>query len=276
MTSERLRFASASSVSLEEYAVVFTAGFSGYPLPHVLDVPKLSRKIRTEQYDLEHSLIAYEGEEPAGVAVLAIRGERGWCGGLGIVPRLRGRGVGRLIMQELLKRARVAGVRRLSLEVLRENEAAQRLYESAGMHVVRDLLVLEREPEGVVPEGRELEEAEADELLPHFARLHTVAPAWQRELSAILAARTRGLRLGPLELPRAYALLSEGSDGKIYLTDLAAESEEAARELTSGLARVEGALRVINEPLQSPFAAPLLEHGFVETSRQYEMAIELS
>lgn len=275
MTSDRLRFAPASSVSLEEYAEAFTAGFSGYPLPHVLDVPKLSRKIRTEQYDLEHSLIAYENDEHAGVAVLAIRGERGWCGGFGIVPRLRGRGVGRLLWEEFLKSARAAGVRKLSLEVLRENEAARRLYESAGMCVVRELLVLEREAGASAPKGCELKEAESKELLPHFARLHTVAPAWQRELSAALVARTRGLRLGPCGMPRAYALLSEGVDGKTYFTDLAAESEEAARELSSGLARVEGALRVLNEPLQSPFVAPLLEHGFVETLRQYEMTIEL-
>jgi hypothetical protein len=244
-------------------------------LPHMLDVPKLSRKIRTEQYDLEHSLIAYEGEEHAGVAVLAIRGERGWCGGLGVVPRLRGRGIGRLLMEEFLKSARKAGVRTLSLEVIRENEAARRLYESAGMRVVRELLVLERESEGFAPQRRELEEAKAEDLLPHFARLHRVAPAWQRELSVMLAARTRGLRLGPREMPRAYALLSEGGDGKTNLTDLAAEDDEAARELSSGLARVEAALRVINEPLRSPFVAPLIECGFLETLRQYEMAIEL-
>jgi len=275
LTSESLRFASASSVSLEEYAEVFTAGFIGYEPPIVFDVSKLARKVRTEQYDLEHSLIAYEGEERAGVAVLAVRGERGWCGGFGIVPGLRGRGVGRLLINEFLKSARKAGVCRLSLEVLRENEVARRLYESVGMRVVRDLLVLDREAERFAPEGRELEEAEAKDLLPHFARLHTVAPAWQRDLPALLAARARGLRLGPREMPRAYALISEGGDGKTYFTDLAAEDEDAARELSSGLARITGALRIVNEPLQSPFVAPLFEHGFVETLRQYEMAIEL-
>jgi len=244
-------------------------------VPMTYDVPMLSRKIRMEQCDLQHSLIAYEGEEHAGVAVLAIRGERGWCAGFGIVPGLRGRGVGRLLMEEFLKSARKAGVRHLSLEVLKENEAARRLYESAGMRVVRDLLVLEREAEQSATEGFELEEAEACDLLPHFTRLHAVAPAWQRDLPALLAARVRGLRLGPREMPRAYALISEGSDGKTHLTDLAAEDVEAARELSSGLARVACALRIVNEPLRSLFVEPLIERGFVETLRQYEMAIEL-
>jgi GNAT superfamily N-acetyltransferase len=265
----------ASSVSLEEYAEAFTAGFRGYSVPLTLDAPRLSRKIRLEQCDLQHSLIAYEGGERAGVAVLAIRGSAGWCGGFGVVPERRGRGVGRLLMEELLKSARAAGVRRLTLEVLADNTAARRLYEGAGMRVVRNLFVLERDAESVALEGGALEEAETAELLTHFARLHTIAPAWQRDLPTMLAGHSRGLRLGPRERPRAYALLSEPGDGKTYVTDLAAADAESARELSSGLARVEGAFGVINEPEQSLFVAPLVGHGFAVAHRQYEMEIEL-
>jgi GNAT superfamily N-acetyltransferase len=279
LKSEGLRFASAASVSLEVYAEAFTAGFSGYPLPITFDVPKLSGKVRKEQYDLEHSLIAYEGGEPAGVAVLAIRGEAGWCGGFGVVPSRRGRGLGRRLMAALLESARAAGVRRLTLEVLRENAAALRLYEGAGLRVVRDLLVLDRGARPGVGSaargGQALEDSEAAELLPHFARLHALAPAWQRDLPSLLAARTRGLRLGPRERPRAYALLAQGRDGKTYLSDLAAEDADAARELSAGLARLADAFRVINEPERSPFVAPLLERGFEESARQCEMRIEL-
>jgi GNAT superfamily N-acetyltransferase len=270
----------ASSVSLEEYAEAFTAGFGGYSVPLTLDAPKLSRKIRLEQCDLHHSLIAYEGDERAGVAVLAIRGAAGWCGGFGVVPERRGRGVGRRLMEELLKSARAAGVRRLTLEVLADNTAARRLYEGAGMRVVRNLFVLERDaesvaPEGGAPEGGALEETATAELLPHYARLHMVAPAWQRDLPTMLAGRSRGLRLGPRERPRAYALLSEPGDGKTYITDLAAADAASARELSSGLARVAANFGVINEPEQSLFVEPLVEHGFAVAHRQYEMAMEL-
>lgn len=278
MTGEGLRFVSAASVSLEEYAEAFTAGFSGYPIPIVFDVPKLSGMVRKEQYDLEHSLIAYEGRARAGVAVLAIRGESGWCGGFGVVPELRGRGVGRRLMRALLESARAASLRRLTLEVLRENTAARRLYEGAGMRVVRDLLVLDRaatQPGAESGAGVALEDAEPSELLPNFARLHAFAPAWQRDLPSLLAARTRGLRLGPRERPRAYALLTQGRDGKTYLSDLAAEDETAARELSSGLGRLADTFRVINEPGQSPFVAPLLEQGFEEHALHHEMRMEL-
>lgn len=277
MESERLRIVPAASVSLEEYSDACTAGFSGYYIPFEFDAPKLARKFRTEQLDLQHSLVAYDGDAYAGMAMLGIRGERGWCGGFGVVPELRGRGVGRLLLKALLESARAAGLRTLSLEVLAENTSARRLYESAGMRVVRGLLVLDRDAGSSAAEGVALEKAEVSELLPHFARLHKVAPAWQRDLPRMLTGLTSGgLRLGPRESPRAYALHSEGADGKTYLTDLAAEDAASARELTSGLARIKDAFRVVNEPEESFFVAPLLEHGFAETHRQHEMMIELS
>jgi GNAT superfamily N-acetyltransferase len=280
LTSERLRFVPASLVSLEEYAEAFTAGFSGYYMPLTLDAARLARKVRVEQCDLQHSLIAYEGDRHAGAAVLAIRGYEGWVGGFGVVPELRGQGVGRLLMEALLESARAARLRRLSLEVLSQNVAARRLYEAVGMRTAREMLVLERGTVGDAGppalEGRALEEAPREELLSHFVRLHPIAPAWQRDLPTHLAGRSRGLRLGERESPRAYALVSpEPVDGYTYLTDLAAADADAARELSAGLACVGGALRVINEPEQSLFVAPLLERGFEESMRQHEMLIEL-
>jgi ribosomal protein S18 acetylase RimI-like enzyme len=280
LTSERLRFAPASSVSLEAYAAAFTEGFRGYHRTLAPDAAEMARRGRIYNQDLQHSLVAYDGEEVAGVAVLAIRGERGWCGGFGVAPAFRRRGVGRALMSALLTSAREAGVRRLSLEVSEHNPTARRLYEWAGLRVTRDLLIIERAA-GVEHEPREivsgpLEEAAPSELLTHFARLHSVAPAWQRDLPTMLASLSRGLRLGPRESPRAYALVSEGADGETYVADLAAESAGEAHELTAALAcLVAGRMRVLNEPEDSPFVAPLLENGFAETERQREMAIEL-
>jgi ribosomal protein S18 acetylase RimI-like enzyme len=267
----------ASSVSLEEYAEAFTAGFAEYFLPVTMDAATFARKVRVEQCDLRHSLIAYDGDRRAGMAVLAIRGDSGWCGGFGVVPELRGRGVGRLLMEALLESARAARLRRLTLEVLSQNVAARRLYEAVGMRVVREMFVLERAAaQGALPRaGAALEDAPREELLPHFARLHRIAPAWQRDLPTLLSGRSRGLRLGPRERPRAYALVSEPVEGFDYLIDLAAEDAAAARELSAGLARVEGALRAVNEPEGSLFVASLVEHGFDASFRQHEMLIEL-
>src|SRR5687768_17284421 len=195
MSDEPLKLVSAGSVSLAAYAAAYTASFAGYFHPVAHDVATLARRVRFEHYDLENSLLAYdERGEVAGVAALAARGARGWCAGLGVVPAQRGRGRGRELMSALLERARSAGLRRLTLEVMAVNTSARRLYEWAGMSVTRDLLVLER-PADFAPATprRAPKGADADELLAHYARLHPEPPAWQRELPSLSAADLRGL-----------------------------------------------------------------------------------
>ena len=278
MSKDALKIVSAAAVSLEAYAAAFTESFQGYFHPVSHNAASLARRVRFEHYDLEHSLLAHVGGEVAGVAALAVRGERGWGAGFGIVPRLRGGGRGRELMSAFVERARAAGLRRLSLEVMAVNTGARRLYEWAGMSVTRDLLVMERtgaNASGASRRVRAPKEAPAAELLTHFARLHTEPPAWQRELAGLLAADLRGLYVGGRTRPRAYALVGKGRDANTNVSDLAAADAEGAEALCAALGRVGGALRVVNEPERSPFVAPLLRHGFREVIRQHEMTMEL-
>ncbi|HEX8293076.1 MAG TPA: GNAT family N-acetyltransferase [Pyrinomonadaceae bacterium] len=273
-----MRFVSAAAVSLEAFAAAFTAAFEGYPVPVVVDSVWLARRARYEQHDLQNSLVAFDGAEAVGMAVLAARGERGWVGGFGVVPRWRGRGLARRLMSELVGRARSSGLRRLSLEVLRGNTAALRLYERAGMHVTRDLLVMERPAEwraAATPRGAAPREAPAAELLEHFTRLHPEPPAWQREPASLWAAKLSGLYLGPRSRPRAYALVKHTAEDEAHLSDLAAADARQARAVCAALGRLGRTLRIQNEPERSPYVAPLLEHGFVEVLRQHEMTMEL-
>ena len=278
MPNDVLKIVSAATVSLEAYAAAFTEAFRGYYHPVSHDASTLARRIRFEHYDLENSLLALDGGEVAGIAALAVRGSRGWCAGLGVVPGQRGRGRGRELMLALLERARAAGLSRLTLEVMAVNTPARRLYEWAGMSVTRDLLVMER-PDGDVESGarraRAPREAPAEELLAHFERLHTEPPAWQRELASLLAADLRGLYVGGRVRPRAYALVGQARDGNTYISDLAADAADGAEALCAALGRVPGALRVVNEPERGPFVEPLRAHGFNEVIRQHEMTMEL-
>ena len=165
MTDDGLTLVSAADVSLAEFAKAFTAGFEGYPHPVVLDTPLLARRARLDHYDLKNSIIAYEGGEAVGVAVLAARAVTGWVPGLGVVPDRRGRGFGRRMMSALLERARASGLRRVTLEVIVRNATARRIYEELGMRVARDLLLLECAAESFdggprTPRRATLEEAE--------------------------------------------------------------------------------------------------------------------
>lgn len=278
----------AASVSLAEYADALTQAFRGYQFPVAWDASTLALKVRLEQHDLWHSLIMYEGERIAGAALLAVRADAGWVGAFGIAPEQRGRGLGRELMSALIAQARACGLRRLSLEALGKNVAARRLYEGAGMHVVRELLLLERAADESVEAGAGkngeslkveetdfLKEAVPSELLAHFARLHAEPPVWQRSLPSLLVGNLRGFYLGRRDHPDAYALLGTGQDGAVLVSDLAAAEADHAKALCVALKGVAGALKIVNEPEHSLFREPLLASGFVETERQYEMRMRL-
>jgi GNAT superfamily N-acetyltransferase len=275
LTDDGLRIVSAASVSLEAYAAAFTNAFSGYRFPIVFDAPRLARHMMLEQHDLASSLVVFDGAEAVAVAALAARGERGWVPGFAVVPRLRGHGLGRRLMSALVERARAAGLRRLTLEVLSDNAAARGLYEGAGLRVTREMLVLERPADWVPARVRAPAEAPAGELLTHFNRLHRHRPSWQRELTSLLASNLHGFYAGARRRPRAYALLKNGRDGNTYAMCLAATDAAPAEEVCAALGWTAGGMRIVNEPEESPFAAPLLAHGFSEIARQYEMTAEL-
>jgi hypothetical protein len=165
----------------------------------------------------------------------------------------------------------------LGLEMLARNTPARHLYERAGMHVTRDLLILGRDDEAeAINRSITLTEGAPEILLRHFTRLHLRPPAWQRDLPSLLATDgVRGFYLGETDAPRAYALLAARPDGVAQLVDLAACDDEAAHALAAGLVALPYRLRLGNEPEDSLFIAALAAHGFVETDRQHEMACEL-
>lgn len=271
-----LRIISAASVTLEQLAAAFNASFAGYFYPMRLTGELLSWRVRAEHLELARSLIAYEGDELVGMALLGVRHDVGWVGGFGITEPYRGQGRAQQLMSPLIEAARAGGVRLLTLEVLQQNLAAIRLYERAGMRRARELIIYERTPQAASSRTGQLKQATPGELLRHFHRLHLQPPAWQRDLASLLVLdNMRALYLGSSDLPDAYVLLRDAPNGKTHLVDLAAAREESADALCAGLAEVQGSLRVINEPESSIFCAALEAHGFVATARQLEMVMAL-
>lgn len=85
-------------------------------------------------------LVAEEGEDVIGYAYatvegydyMALRGPAGVLHDVVVEPEHRGRGVGRLLLEAALEFIRSRGVPRVVLSTAERNEAAQRLFASAG------------------------------------------------------------------------------------------------------------------------------------------------
>jgi ribosomal protein S18 acetylase RimI-like enzyme len=234
--------------------------------------------------DLARSVVAYDRDEPVGMALLSRRGDRGWVSGVGVLPAWRRRGVARLLMQALLARAREAGIRHVTLEVIAQNTAARALYAGLGFAEQRELLCWRRAANADVlpiPEER-LIEAPVDELLACFGEWHDQPPCWQGAAATLckMADRLLGYRLEMDGVAAAYCLTSERGEA-LMLMDVGINPQvgavAAGRILLQALARRQRgrALALNNVPVDAGLNRALAALHFLVAVRQIEMGLML-
>jgi GNAT superfamily N-acetyltransferase len=234
-----MRLAAADTLSLAELAELFTRGYEGYYLPIRVDEPTMRFMVETWDIDLGRSRVA----PGVGVCNLGVRGDRGWIGGLGVVPGARRGGVGRALMEAVLAVAPPV----VTLEVLEQNEPARRLYESLGFEPTRMLEVWSL-PEQPAVEARSAAPAPlGQDGLP-----------WQREDAS---------------LPPGYERVEVDGGAMLYrggtILQLRAVDEDSAAAL---LARGT-ALHYVNVPEGDVAIAALERLGGKRTARQLELRL---
>jgi ribosomal-protein-alanine N-acetyltransferase len=74
----------------------------------------------------------FDGERILGYAGTALSGDELWLNNIAVAADARRRGVARMLMDDLLARARARGVKSVYLEVAVDNVPAQRLYDGYG------------------------------------------------------------------------------------------------------------------------------------------------
>jgi ribosomal protein S18 acetylase RimI-like enzyme len=76
---------------------------------------------------------------------------------LGVTPVLRGEGIGRALIDELVRRGTALGRQRMVLDVATSNPRAQALYERLGFEVTGERVSSLANAQGVVPGHRRME-----------------------------------------------------------------------------------------------------------------------
>jgi GNAT superfamily N-acetyltransferase len=253
-----LELRSARSLSAGERAELFTSAYEGYLLPFQIDERQLAFMEDAFDHDLDASRVAYLDGEPVGLANLALRGDEGWVGGVGVVQSTRRSGVGETLMRALHDEARQRGVRRVWLEVIVENTSALALYEKLGYEVVQDVEVWTLPAAAGDHGGREVPAAEAKAQLPERHE------PWQRADGTL--AHYDDVR--GLVTDSGAMLFCVRSSAQ--LQQYAGEPEPLFRALRSF-----GDVYVLNLPADDPAAQLLRDLGGSVVVRQHEMLLDL-
>lgn len=213
-----------------EAADAMNRSFEGYVVPVHMSPEAYERRMRAEDLDPYASCVLIDGGAPAGVVLVARRGWTSRIAAMGIVPGLRGQGVGRRAMAWAIDEAHARGDSALLLEVIEQNVRALRLYESLGFQRARRLVGWRREP-GAPSTKQSVREAlvEVDPLT--LSRV--VAREGEPDLPWALTAETLSAASAParaLHLEgEAYALVADPAAATLVLSALIVRREARRR-----------------------------------------------
>lgn len=267
----------AGSLSDEHLIATFNEAYRDYAVPVRIDATTWQALRRRFDVSLEASRALADG---GGLALLGLRGERGWVAGMGVVPAQRRRGLGRALMAALIDQARARGVRTLMLEVLEDNARAIALYRAFGFRETRrlDVLLLELPLPG--PAARDMDAGDAQRWI---AERRTAPEPWQRDDPSLprwaaplapltgLEVRERGERTG------AAVIVAGGGRSVLLQAHAAGESPSATAHALLVAARARGeSLRYLNVPEGDPVGAAMRAAGARIEARQWEMALALA
>jgi GNAT superfamily N-acetyltransferase len=266
-----LELVPAKSLEDDTIAELFTAVYAGYWHPIEVDAAALRRMIATYDLDLETSVVAMDGEQAVGLAMLAVRGERGWVGGMGVLPERRGEGIGALLTRRLLDGGRERGVTRVRLEVLEQNEPAIGIYRRLGFVDSGDVAVWRLKTHAA---GAKAADADLDETLESLAVVKADVP-WQRNPATVANMRALGSQLTAVSAGAGRAVYAVTDVHASMLQLDAATEEVAAALLVAPIDRGASALLWLNGPVDGVAADALRHLGAAPLALQHELTLDI-
>ena len=283
----------AGGLPLDILAAAFNRAFEGYFVPMWQTTESLAAMIANNDVLLDASLLIEDERGAfAGIALLAVRGARGWVAGMGVAPEWRGRRVGHELMSRLIDEARALRLRTIQLEVLDQNTPARRLYSSLGFQEIRPLVVytgpitLSQQESSAEPgtASSAVTPLPLEEALADFDAMHPAPPPWQRERDVLprMVPQLGAIGLRDGDHIRAYLLSLPLSSG-ISVMDCGsraptpdARTADAVTLLLQQIRQQPDAMvRAINIPPGDPLDAALAQLQCPIVATQREMLLTL-
>lgn len=267
----------ASQFTLDELTGIYNQTRVDYMVPMPMNAARLAEYISVYDVDLDHSLVAMQGDELRGVAMLGVREGRAWITRLGVIPTTRRSGVGEALMVGLLEQAEKLNIQFDMLEVIKNNTPAHTLFLKLGFYEIGELLVLRRSPvipptDPVVADAQRLDRHEALTLV---GRDRGTQP-WTNQSESLFNAR---------EVSGLHLTLADGSRGwlvyqrqKFTLTRFIYKTEvgdpvKLAYAFLSHLHHQYPRLdtHIENIQINDPHLPAFYQMGYVESFRRIEM-----
>ena len=277
MTTDDIELIPANQFTIEQLTAIYNQTRVDYMVPMPMNVARLAEYIAVYDVNLENSLVATQGADMLGVAMLGVRKQRAWITRLGVIPNTRRGGVGKALMAGLIGNAERLNLNFVMLEVIKNNVPAHQLFLKTGFVEIGELLVLRRAPlipppDPVVADAERLERADALTLVE---RNRGMQPWTNQSESLVNAYEVSGLHLTLPDGSRGWLVYQRQ---KFTLTRFAFKTETGdpalmAYAFLSHLHNQYPRLdtQIENIRVNDPHLPAFYEMGYMESFRRIEM-----
>jgi ribosomal protein S18 acetylase RimI-like enzyme len=230
--------------------------------------------------DLRNVLVATRDGKIVGYINPVIDGREGWIGGVGVVPSLRKRGIGTMLMMAGEELCISKGVSDLYLEVIEGNRGAEKLYRRLGFAATRKFMTAEGRPARFEGFGTMPTRASMSEVIALHARCYKDT-CWQRRKVESVVHSARAAEC--FKVDHGF-VLSRTIDTNGFIPFLGVLPEMRGKGIGTSLAKFalnrlweQGAFKVVlynlNEDL--PTQRMMDKFDFRVTMKQIEMKMRL-
>ena len=182
-----------SNISVEQVHQAFNDAFSDYEVPIQMPLEKFVEMIKTRDLNPDFSLGCFDGDLLVGFTLTGFREINGqkacYDGGTGVINAYQRKGIGEMLLKELLPILREKQISRFVLEVLENNTPAIKLYEKNGFVKTRKLEcfeIVKHELRPVPDRGFGITVTNPATLIRNEEFYKLYPPTWQNEIQSVL------------------------------------------------------------------------------------------
>lgn len=178
---------------MPELHQVFLKAFEDYYVPIQLTKEQFESKLKRESIEPAFCVAAYAGKEMVGFILTGLGEYNGkptaYNAGTGVLPAHRGHHLTQQMYSTLLTKLRQSGVEQCLLEVIQENEAAQKAYKAIGLKVTRSLDCFRATKEELLLSGEVADDITITSTQKPdwktYCHFWDIKPTWQNTATAI-------------------------------------------------------------------------------------------
>jgi len=135
----KMKFLTLENQTVSTLCELFNQAFTDYFVKIELTPEMLLEKFESEDVDLSLSAGAFFEEKPVAFIFHAVRENKAYNAGTGVIPEFRGKNTTSLMYEFIRPKLKSAGVEEVVLEVIDKNTPAIKSYEKAGFYKMVDL-----------------------------------------------------------------------------------------------------------------------------------------